>query len=317
MPLGDVPRTEFIEAGLLQVHVPADMDEPNTGYQRLINRKHVEDLKANWNWSKCEALLVSYRLDGPQAGEYFIVNGQHRWISIREMFGENHTIKCDVLSLTYKEEAELFASQNYLRKKVSAQVMFRAELEAENPEVVDIKRTVEEAGWLVGLNRKGSYNNVLTSVAGLSRIYHDYGRDVLYRTLVMLREGYPEEVQGRTQAPIIQGMAYFLYHFPVARPERIKQMLRTKGAAPETVIRNAAPYQSINRGSHSRAGNAAVARVFLDLYNARMHPQNRLEWDTWLYRKLQKQAEREGRSLQTVFSEYMKEQGGHAEEDDA
>lgn len=258
--------------------------EPGPGYQRTPNMSRVKKIARNWDWGMYEPLVVSERKDGPRAGELFIVDGQHRYLAALEIFPEWQELPALVRPMTFEEEALRFARQGENRGGVNSRDLFRAKVEARDPDALDILAIIEEHGfrisYLGGGNESGG--SVITAISTLVSIYNGMGRDILRLALHVSSSAFPPSVQGRTDGRIIGGIAHFLYYFPVIKIPTLIEKLGRPEAHPRRLLQNSAVY---SMGGNKAGGNVAVSHAILDQYN-RGTSASRLDWDLKKYRGL-------------------------------
>ena len=255
---------------------------PGPGYQRDAYITGVNKIAKNFDWDMFDPLLVSIRKDGPRAGELFIVDGQHRYLAASKIFPDTQEVPCMLVSMTYDEEAARFARQGENRRGINSRDLFRARIEARDPIALDVKRVVEEGGFRLATVGGGGGHNDIAAVHAVYNIYTRLGKEILALTLYVIQHAYPPPTASRCEARIITGLAHFLYHFPVAKIDRLIEKLATPEGHPKRIMQNAAMY-SVAAG-HNTKGNPAVSRAILDQYNKNMSI-HRLDWDLTKYRE--------------------------------
>ncbi len=100
-------------------------------YQReKVSKDKVLEIAANWSWPEFGAISIGWR---PQTGEYFIVDGGHRWRA-SQYRASIVKLPCMVFeSEGPKEEAELFIDAGKKRSNITAYQLFHAAVTAEDP----------------------------------------------------------------------------------------------------------------------------------------------------------------------------------------
>jgi hypothetical protein len=267
---------ERIPLGLLNISYA----DPGPGYQRAANERRIRKISANWDWDMMEPLVVSIRQGQPDEGSYFVVDGQHRFLAALRVFGEDQEVPCIIVHMTLDQEALRFARQNENRRNVHTRDLFRAKIQANDPEALDIKDAVETAGWTIGYHHGPSRGHSITALSGLQGIYRYFGREILLRALRVARDAYPVGMDSRADIRVISGIAHFLYHFPVVNEEKLIEKLSMPEATPRRLLQRATTY-SITSGMGR--GNPQVSRVILDQYN-KGRSTHRLDWDLNKYR---------------------------------
>ena len=252
------------------------------GYQRVVDQNQVKRIAKNWDWSMVGLLTVSRRVGEPHPGELFVVDGQHRLEAGRMAFGEEQPLPCVVRPMTYEEEAARFARQSQNTRRVGARDLFHARIEARDPDAIEVKEVVERQGWVISSHKTPSGQNSIVAIATLVSIHRMYGATTLEETLRTLASAYGyhyEAVDNR----ILNGVAHFLYHFPVANRRELADKLGRPESIPRALQQNAARYGGYGSG---KGGSMAMSRAIMDVYNKNRRQQNQLEWDLRKYREL-------------------------------
>jgi len=93
----------------------------NQDYQRELNHRKVLNMARDWSWLACGALTVAER-----NGEYWVIDGQHRWASAMKRVDIVH-MPCIVFKIdTVQTEAKGFLDANTGRKPVTAIGKYKA-----------------------------------------------------------------------------------------------------------------------------------------------------------------------------------------------
>lgn len=127
-------------------------------YQRSINPGRVKQIAEHFNPLKVEPLKVSYR-----DGKYYIFDGQHtmRMLILRNG-GEDLVVECRIYNgMTQRDEAELFAIQNDFEKAPDKNEKMKALLTAGDIEIVELKKAVEDAGFIFDFSKGQGYNKII------------------------------------------------------------------------------------------------------------------------------------------------------------
>lgn len=120
-------------------------------YQRPVRDCDVAELVREWGPRLLTPLVVSYR-----DGRYNLVDGQHRVCAMRRKNGgKDVTALCRFYhGLTYEQEAELYykldKAKGHLRLSHSTKALVES---GSNAEVLEIKRLLEEAGFIWALDK--------------------------------------------------------------------------------------------------------------------------------------------------------------------
>lgn len=275
-----IPRIERIPIGMLRVALA----EPGPGYQRPPDMSRARKLAAKWDWTMLDPLVVSIRKDGPHAGEYFVVDGQHRYLAAAEIFPDTEELPALVLRLTVEEEARRFARQGENVRRVNARDLFRARIEARDPDALALRALVERQGWRIvaSAHSAPNSNNDIIAVQRIVSIYNGYGPTILELTLKVLAEAYGHKsfaIDNR----MLGGVSHFLFHFPVANVGELTERLSRPEGLPRRIYQASALYGT-NGGGRS-GGNTWVSRAILDVYNHGRRGSTRLDWDLKKYRE--------------------------------
>lgn len=120
-------------------------------YQRPVDERNVKRLIDEWDLSLMDPPVVSFR-----DGSFNLVEGQHRVIALRRIYGDNIKVPCKIhYGLTYQQEAELCYKLDQAKKRLSTAQAINALVEAESdPDIMEIQRLVEANGFIWALDKK-------------------------------------------------------------------------------------------------------------------------------------------------------------------
>ena len=166
-------------------------------YQRPVEDAEVDRLIAEWDDRLLDPLIVSFR-----AGNFYLVDGQHRVCAVRKMNGGRDVVmQCLVYSgLTYEDEAELCYKLDKAKKRLSLSQSTNALLESgRDEEIVEIKQLLERKGFVWALNKSGSKAYEIKAARGVIAIWTTVPLRRVFPTLIPLRSS---GVARRTSAPI-------------------------------------------------------------------------------------------------------------------
>lgn len=201
------------------------------GYNRKIDRKRINDIKADYHEDMMQAIIVSFR-----DGKYWIVDGQHRAQALYEMNNcdPNTLIMCDVrIGLTYEEEADLFYRYNTGTKPLTFDQKLNGLIESNDENAVDFRNTVESCGYVLGKSLK--------AVSLAWKVYNrTNGKDTLTEILSLTNSCWPDSKSG-ADSRIIDGMSMFLKNHgdTYQRDHFIKVM---SGVDPEELIKESTTF---------------------------------------------------------------------------
>lgn len=173
------------------------------GYNRPLNRQHVNDIKANFDEALVQPAIVSFR-----DGKYWIIDHQHQSQAIYELNGSNPgtPIDCDVrMGMTYEQEAELYYKLNTSSKQLKFNDKIIGLIEAKDEDAVKFRDMVEACGFDV-VTRHAS--NSLNAVQTAWKYYNKgAGEERLAGALNLARECWPDCGMSKT---MLEGLVMFL-----------------------------------------------------------------------------------------------------------
>ena len=207
------------------------------GYQRKLKRHHIRKNFKAYSPEDAKEIRVSCRLDGPNAGSYFVYDGQHRVASALRDEGPEYPIDSIVEDLTLKEEALRFRDQQKGTARVAPGEMFYAGLMGGHPDDLDMEAIATEIGWRIARSATGSQGDLLGNVGLLRTIYHDRGRDNFWNTLYIAAEANGPAVLNRGHGRLLDGISYLLWKFPKARVERVIEVLQWPELPPTDLLK--------------------------------------------------------------------------------
>ncbi|MBO9523143.1 MAG: hypothetical protein J7518_16545 [Nocardioidaceae bacterium] len=150
--------------------------------QRELKQYRVDHLVAHFDHEQIGTLVVNER-----AGKFYIIDGQHRAVALREKFDDTHQVQCwTYVGLTEEEEAEKFLKLNDTLT-VGAMDKYLVGVEAGRPIEADIDRIVRASGYVVSHSKE---EGCIGAVGTLRRVYDRAGAKVLGRTLRIIDSAY-------------------------------------------------------------------------------------------------------------------------------
>ena len=171
-------------------------------YQRLANKSMIKRIVENYDRHLLDAIRVSFR-----DGKYYVLDGQHRTIALRKLFGDNIKVWCQVFrDLSYTEEAKLFTMQLSSRR-ISAIETFKARIESEDPDMILLKKISEKNQFQIN---SSNTDYCLGCVNALEKLLKNNGADNLDRTYFLLRETWNGDKNFLT-APIIKAISLIIF----------------------------------------------------------------------------------------------------------
>lgn len=234
-------------------------------YQRPVKPEDVDALIRKWNPTLLTPLVVSYR-----DGEFIVVDGQHRIAAIRKMAGnQDVTVLCLVYyGLTYEKEAALYYQLDQAKGRLRSSHAIKALLEScTNPEIIDIYRRLEAAGFVWALDGPSNEEYEVSATRAVINAYRFLGGETFSRLLLLIAEtwhGSPPSLK----ASVFTGMALFLKTYERELDDRA--FIRSLSAIP--------PDEIIRLSKVEFSLPMRLARVIWDKYNCRQPERRRLEY---------------------------------------
>lgn len=239
-------------------------------YQREVIEAHVAKIGGDEFIEEALGLpCIGVRGDGTKS----VVDGMQRITALKNM-GYTH-VECEWFESRGQEhEALVFLLKNNY-KRLKSHELFKARLTAADEETVLIYEAITEAGLGVrGIESK--HRHRLQAVSSAKAVYRLGGRDLLIRTLSILKKAWGNQHDDAYNGGIMNGLAVFLHHVPDARDEKL---LREMDAlAPRNMYAFVEATKSIRIASGgSRA--AAIAQAFHEIHDKNLRPKGRrTEW---------------------------------------
>lgn len=174
------------------------------GYNRGIDRAHVNEIKRDFHDDMVQPVIVSFR-----DGKYWVVDHQHLSTAIYEMNGNNPNtlIDCEVKSgLTYEEEADWYYRLNTGSKPLGFAAKLKGRIESKDATALDFQSVIESCGYIVGGNSNKSFTSIQTAWKLFCK---EDGKDMLARILTLTHACWPENKAG-VHTDIINGFKVFL-----------------------------------------------------------------------------------------------------------
>lgn len=176
------------------------------GYNRGVNRAHVNRIKRNFHEDMVQPAIVSFR-----DGNYWIIDHQHQSQAIYELNNSDPStpITCIVhYGMTYEQEADLYYRLNTGSVKLSFADKLIGQIEAKDPTALEFRDTVESCNYVIG-----GYNS--KSLKALSKAWEIFkkegGKERLVKILSLTYACWPENPDGVSRQ-ILDGIDLFLQH---------------------------------------------------------------------------------------------------------
>lgn len=230
-------------------------------YQRELDAKRVSEIVKNFNGDCFNEPKVSYR-----DGVYWVFDGQHSCAAWRQLHGgEDKLINCKVFKgMTWLEECESFVRQNGIKKDPTTNQKLRAQYNASNPEVVDMRHRAELCGFVVDFSTNKTPTRIVC-VSALFRAYKVLGPDAYLDMMTAIKDAWFKDMDAVSRQ-IITGMTSFYkaYYGNFKREDLVSSL---RHVSPAEILRNGKSYS--NRTN-------TYGKEILKAYNTRRR-SNRLE----------------------------------------
>ena len=227
-------------------------------YQRPVEDAEVDRLIAEWDDRLLDPLIVSFR-----AGNFYLVDGQHRVCAVRKMNGGRDVVmQCLVYSgLTYEDEAELCYKLDKAKKRLSLSQSTNALLESgRDEEIVEIKQLLERKGFVWALNKSGSKAYEIKAARGVINSYRELGAPLFSRMLCLLDDTWHGDAAS-LNAAMLSGMTLFLKTYGSDMDDRAFAARLSSVDPAEILRRSKTDFSTNNRALR-------CARVLLKKYNS-------------------------------------------------
>lgn len=142
---------------------------------------------------------------GPmEDGMYHIIDGQTRWLAVRQMWGEKELVPCTVLNVTEPAvAAEIFLRINGGRTKPQALDNFRVGVTAGREAETAVNHIIKARGYRLGWD---STDGALSAVTACLQIYRKHGPEVLDDALRTIQATWGK-ARDSVHQNVIQGFA--------------------------------------------------------------------------------------------------------------
>lgn len=149
----------------------------NQDYQRNLSDSHIIRASEEFDVYQINPVKVSRR-----NGINYVFNGQHTIEIVAMVSGSRETpVWCMIYDdLSYEHEADIFANQMKHVRPLHPYEIFKANIEAGNPDQLMIRDIVQSYGLTIG-NKK--VPGMVAAVSSLESIYKKYGYHALSRVL--------------------------------------------------------------------------------------------------------------------------------------
>lgn len=230
-------------------------------YQRDLETKRVDKIVKEFNGNRFNEPKVSYR-----DGVFWVFDGQHSVAAWRQLNnGEDKPVYCKVFKgMTWLDECDAFIEQNGIAKDPTTTDRLRAQYNARNPAVVDMKKRAELCGFVVDFAKHEKPTRICC-LSALFRSYETLGPDAYSDMLLAIKESWFGDGDA-VKKSIIDGMTAFYksYWGNFKRDDLVSSLKRV---SPAMIIRN---------GQAMKGRSNTYGREILKAYNVR-RKANRLD----------------------------------------
>lgn len=237
--------------------------------QRDASIPHVDKMSGtNWQPMAAGTLVVNRRKNG----EYYIVDGQHRWLAAPDDF----LFMCEVHEgLDPSEEATLFLIKNRESKKPNPKAEWKLGLKAGLPLFLDTRDVLEKYNLSLGYPPPGEDMLVIRAISGVLAVTAQSGVEVLDKTLSTLQVAFKRDVNG-FDGQLIGGMARFIVKHPEVDLAKLGWKMSLEDARRWVAAVHA---RASDQGLHySGTGSRKIAayQLILECWNKGRREENRL-----------------------------------------
>jgi hypothetical protein len=216
-------------------------------YQSPCNPLRVKNIIRNFDDEQLQPIDVSYR-----NGSYWIVDGQHRVESLKQLSIPN--ISCRIhYGLTYTKEASLYVALNSPKNRRTPTAIHRAnaQIEAGEEKILEIKKIVEQNGFILGTDQSKAINKMIC-VATLEFIHGQIGSLGLDRVVRLIR-GCWYGIFEAMDKNILMGVYHFVKNYAddFKDQEFIKKLA---GTSPREILADGKANRKYSMSAHTPYG---------------------------------------------------------------
>lgn len=205
----DVPKTRFddqSETGWIAVN---NLVIDHRVQRDRVNRAKLKRMKARYRRRGLGTLIVSRRTNG----ENVIIDGQHRWLLVAELEGEDFELRCQIYTgLSLADEAELFILTNADQQPANALDLHKADVVREEPVAMRIEKAVLGQGWVIGSGKKAiSAVQVLKDLYELGEKWSEgAGASVVEDTITVVTDAWGQDADMVVNHSILRAVGTFI-----------------------------------------------------------------------------------------------------------
>ena len=250
--------TEYKNPGVLKSLSTSRLTSGELPYQRPVVEKDVDALIRKWNLCALEPIVVSFR-----DGHFYVVDGQHRIAAMKKMNGgKDVMVNCIIhTGMIYEDEAALCHDLDQAKKAMTLGQSTHVDMESgKGVEALEIRRLVEEAGFMWALEKRSDKEYVISATRAVINSYRLLGGSAFSRMLALINRVWHGDPVSLSAA-MLSGMALFIKTYEVEMNDHtfVKRL---------SVV---APDEIILRGKIDFSTNSVAlrhARVIWDKYNS-------------------------------------------------
>lgn len=248
-------------------HLPANELHPDVRYQRPFHKSIKDKIVKNFDIKALDPLMVNLRDDG----KYYVIRGQHRLSALRELFGDTVLVPCIVyIGLSHEEEAQLFYSEDMLRKRVRPEERWLSRIEGNEPLALEITAMAEEVGWALNPSDGPASKNTIRAVGAVERVVRRHGIETGKLALMVLR--YLTDTQPKST--IINALGEFVHLYRSDPAFTIMEAGQSISRTPiEEIEDNARRRRTVERTPLEHA----LVKEFVFEFNKKKRESNRLQ----------------------------------------
>ena len=175
--------------------VPLDILEIDMDYQREPKDSELAKILLHFDMNKVDIKMASLRRDENGKLHLYVVDGYHTLV-VLQMMQKKHpeiqfrmALKC-FAGLTKKQEADIFSTQNEFHTNIRGYERYKAELVAEKPCALAIRRQLKMFGLTTKNDITSQVNRVrnVNAIEELYRIYKKNGEEAINYTFQLIHD---------------------------------------------------------------------------------------------------------------------------------
>lgn len=224
--------------------------------QRAFDPRWAKQLMDEFDPDMFGTLTVSIA-NGSDA--YHIIDGQHRSWMIRELYGPDERVPCNIVEAdTPAKAAAIFDKMNTHRKKVDQLTTFNVRVVAGEPMESAVSRIIRECGLKTGAVMDGNH---VRAVGACMDICRKHGETVLRDTLRLIKATWGD-TGSALDGLVLRGFSEMLVKHPKINHQRVIETM-SKKYTPERLIGAAKTARETFGGTMA----VNIVRVFETVYN--------------------------------------------------